>query len=53
MTGTINFREVPLAMVLLSVPVFVYSLATGMTLVVKLVVGTFYGHPRCHDGLAG
>ena len=31
--------------VLLSVPVFVYSLAMGMTLATKFVVDTFYGHP--------
>ena len=31
--------------VLLSVPVFVYSLAMGMTLATKFIVDTFYGHP--------
>ncbi|EJK65282.1 hypothetical protein THAOC_13874, partial [Thalassiosira oceanica] len=30
---------------LLSVPVFVYSLAMGMTLVTKFVIDTFNGHP--------
>jgi hypothetical protein len=29
----------------LSVPVFVYSLAMGMTLMTRFVVDTFYGHP--------
>lgn len=29
----------------LSIPVFVYSLAMGMTLMTRFVVDTFYGHP--------
>ena len=40
-----NFHLVPLFAVLLSVPVFVYSAAMGMTLVGKLTIDTFYGHP--------
>jgi len=31
--------------VLLSVPVFIYSISIGMTLVGRFVVDTFYGHP--------
>jgi len=40
-----NIELVKFFAVLLSVPVFVYSLAMVMTLVGRFVIDTFYGHP--------
>ena len=52
--GTSNFCEVLLVAVLMSVPVLVFSLVMGMSLVKKLAVDMFCGHPcRRHYELAG
>ena len=42
---TEEWKVVHFLAALLSVPVFIYSLAMGMTLVGRFVVDTFYGHP--------
>lgn len=44
-TSNSKLKVVEVIAVLLSVPVFIYSLAMGMTLVGSFVVDTFYGHP--------
>ena len=43
--GNDEFKPVDFFAVLLSIPVFIYSFAMGMTLVGRFVVDTFYGHP--------
>ena len=38
-------KPIGFVIVLLSVPVFIYSFAMGMTLVTRFVIDTFYGNP--------
>ncbi|KAL3801203.1 hypothetical protein HJC23_012603 [Cyclotella cryptica] len=44
-TSNQSVSEAGFLAVLLSIPVLVYSLAMGMTLMTRFVVDTFYGHP--------
>jgi len=40
-----NVKALDFVAVLLSVPLWIYSLAMGMTLATRFVIDTFYGHP--------